>query len=79
MSQCEHLFVKGKLAVDFLGKVENAEDDWHLISGRTGCHLPLPHLNETTHGLRYRYYDDATLEAAAAIVGQDAETFGYSF
>jgi chondroitin 4-sulfotransferase 11 len=79
MSQCDHLLVEGKLAVDFLGKVETLEDDWHAVSGRVGCHLPLPRLNETTHGLRHGHYDDATLEAAAEIVRQDAETFGYKF
>jgi chondroitin 4-sulfotransferase 11 len=79
MAQVQHLVRGGKLAVDFLGRVENLEQDWKAISARIDCDIPLPHANASPRGHYRGYYDAATLAAATALVRGDAETFGYGF
>ncbi len=67
------------LAVDFLGKVENIERDWDLLTevlrdAFDWTLKPIGHLNSTPGEVEY---DEATRELAAKRYAADFDLFGY--
>jgi len=82
--QPQHLFVcdkKGNIMTDFIGKVENITDDFHLISKQLGREITLPFTNKTSNINDYKvaYRNKEMIEAVAKIYQKDIELFGYQF
>ncbi len=69
----------GQLLVDFVGRVENAKDDFAQICQTIGVHANLPHLKQSRRGDYRTYYTDRTAELIAACHAEDVERFGYTF
>jgi chondroitin 4-sulfotransferase 11 len=75
--QVDHLFYLGKPVVDFIGKLENIENDWHTIAMQIGAPLSLPRANKTDHPHWETYYTPAAKEAVAAEYRADFALLGY--
>ncbi len=71
---------KGRMLMDFIGKMENLQDDWKTVCDRIGIpHQELARKNasERTH---YRdYYDAESRQLVARHWAREIELFGYSF
>jgi hypothetical protein len=51
---------KGNIIVDYVGKVENIEDDFNNICENIGLQANLPHKNASSHKHYEHYYNDKT-------------------
>lgn len=73
---------QGEVAVDFIGKFENLENDWKIISEKINATDVLPHanLNTISKGKHYsEYYTDKTKEIIRNKFIVDIEKFEYDF
>ncbi|MEJ5347150.1 MAG: sulfotransferase family 2 domain-containing protein [Desulfosoma sp.] len=71
----------GSLIVDFVGRYERFEQDFHEACQRIGIQTPrLPHKRRAADRRDYRaYYTDETAELVARHFQKDIELFGYHF
>ena len=71
----------GKIIVDFVGRYENLEEDFHTACRRIGIPSPpLPHKRRAAGRKSYReYYTPETQALIAKHFEQDIEMFGYLF
>jgi hypothetical protein len=75
-----YLIVNGKIAVNFIGRLENAQADFDHVCDK--IRIPrqtLPRLNTTKHRPYWEYYDDESREIVADVFSEEIETFGYEF
>jgi len=71
---------KGKLLMDFVGKLENLQEDWQTVCERIGLpHEPLPRKNASQRGRMQDYYDDESRQLVARHWAREIEMFGYTF
>jgi len=73
--------LKGNIIVDFIGRYERLEDDFHEACARIGIKPPkLPRKRQAMDRTAYqKYYTDETAELIARHFRQDIEMFGYTF
>ena len=73
--------LKGNLIVDFVGRYERLEEDFHTACKRIGITGPaLPHKRKALKRHPYqRYYNAETAEMIAHHFKKDIELFGYRF
>lgn len=80
----------GKLAVDFIGRYENINEDFrtilnninaiHPLPEETGGNWDLPWVNSASRGHPYTwYYNDETVERVREHYKTDIEEFGYEY
>ncbi len=71
---------QGKLAMDYVGRNEQMQQDYDAICARLG--LPsatLDRVNASTHGPWRDYYDAELVALVAGLYQRDLDLFGYSF
>lgn len=69
---------KGMLAMDFVGKFENLENDFKFVCEKTGLSYEgLIKINDYAHPAYESYYDEDLLIKTEKIVKKDMEKFGY--
>jgi chondroitin 4-sulfotransferase 11 len=84
----QHIFVCGggsrkDILADYVGRFENLEEDFEIITKRIGIDAQLPHAANTSSIRGSRSYRDFYDEKLAEMVGEryreDIDLFGYSF
>lgn len=76
--QPQYLFLEDNL--DYIGKVENFNQDWcHICQKLDYNNLPPKKVNTTNHKHYTEYYDDTTKEIVAEKYARDIDLFGYKF
>jgi len=78
--QVDWISVNGKIAVDFIARLENIAEDFRQIRKKIG--LPpakMPWRNSKWHWHYSNYYDDAMREMVAQYYARDIEAFGYRY
>jgi hypothetical protein len=74
---CDH---EGKLLMDFVGKIENLEEDWQTVCTNIGIpHQELQRKNATQHSHYQDYYNDETRKLVGRHWSREIELFGYTF
>ena len=70
----------GRVAVDFVCRMETLDDDFETVCRQIGVATSLPHLNRATSRKPYRdMYDRASKELVSQRFARDIELFGYSY
>lgn len=76
--QPQHLFLDSNL--DYIGKVENFNQDWFNIFEKLNLNpIPPKKVNTTNHKHYTEYYDDESRDIVARKYAKDIEYFGYQF
>lgn len=71
---------KGRLLMDFVGKLENLQDDWKTVCEHIGLpYEALPRKNATQHRHFQDYYDEQSRQLVAKHWAREIEMFGYTF
>lgn len=69
-----------KIIVNFVGKLENIEDDWNYICQETGLiSVPLPHQNKSNRRKYQDYYNEETKDIIAKRFEWSINQFNYTF
>jgi len=72
--------VDGQLEADFIGKLENFQEDFDTICFAIGlAPQKLPHANKSNHQPYTKFYDDATRSIVREKFARDIEYFDYEF
>ena len=69
----------GCIITDFIGRFENIERDWAVITEKLGISDRLPHLYTTKREHYGRYYDDEMARKVADLYEEDIRYFNYKF
>jgi chondroitin 4-sulfotransferase 11 len=71
---------KGNVAVDFIGRFENLQEDYDTLCNKLGIkNLPLQHLNKSNRRDYRHAYSSADAEKIYKMYQRDIEYFGYEF
>jgi hypothetical protein len=70
---------QGKVAVDFIGRFENFEEDANMVLQRIGVDAKVPMLNTSKRSNYRDYYTPRTRDLVARRFARDIEMFGYEF
>lgn len=66
--------------VDFIGRVENIQDDYDIICNRLGKQqVKIPHINQSSHESYRDVYNEKTRKLVAQAYQEDIEYFKYTF
>jgi hypothetical protein len=66
--------------VNFIGKIENLEEDFQRICEKLNIQTKIPHSNKSTRKIDYReYYNEYTKNLIAENFKEDIELFDYEF
>jgi hypothetical protein len=70
----------GNCIVDFIGKLENLDQDFKKICNKIGIEAELPHKNKSKRKRDYRkYYTEETKKLVEKAFREDIELFYYEF
>ena len=83
MPQVDYLKIGGKLAVDYIARFEDLQNEWMRITEKIGHFVPLGNDMRSKHkrnGRQYsEFYDDETKAWIETLYAEDISTFGYTF
>lgn len=68
---------KNEIAVDFIGRFENLNEDFNAICSHLEIDFFLPKLNARKHGHFTEMYNESNWKYVADYYAEDFETFGY--
>ncbi len=72
--------LSNKIDIDFIGKVENLQDDFKLLCKQLNIkETSLPHVNKSKHEQYAKYYSKKTKDIVASIYKKDISLFSYGF
>lgn len=77
----QYLFIedlKGKCALDFIGRFERLQEDYAFVAQKLGVTNPLIHKNSSLHDDYKKYYNDQMLAVVNDIYKKDFEIFAYT-
>lgn len=78
--QIDRLTIDGEIAVDFVGRFENLQNDFVKICSVLGVKaVTLPHVFKTDHAGYTGYYDEETKRIVEQVYASDIAAFGYHF
>lgn len=81
--QVDYLKIGGKLAVDYIARFEDLQNEWMRITEKIGHFVPLGNDMRSKHkrnGRHYsEFYDDETKAWIETLYAEDISTFGYTF
>ncbi|HNQ03393.1 MAG TPA: sulfotransferase family 2 domain-containing protein [Thiobacillaceae bacterium] len=77
--QSYFLKTEGRLAVDFVGRFENINEDFARIARHLGVDAHLEHLNSSGRKDYHDYYDEECREIVGRVYREDIELFDYRF
>lgn len=64
---------------DVVIRIEDIDQQFHILQDMLGCHVPFPHINQSKHDDYQTYYNDNTKRIVAELFREDFEAFGYAF
>ena len=68
-----------QLAVDFLMRFENLQQDFSTVCEKTGIPAGLPHVNQSQRKSYQEYYSNKTRDLVYKLYRRDIELFGYEY
>jgi hypothetical protein len=79
--QHEFLFIKDKKEVDFIGRFENIDEDWKVVSSRIKNykHSCLKRTNRSSNPGYKSAYSDKSADIIYNVYKKDIELFKYRF
>lgn len=79
MPQYTFICYKNKIAVDFIGKLENFNLDFKYVLEKINIQTNCQHTNRSQHRNYTDYYTDLTTEIVREVYRKDIDLFGYDF
>jgi hypothetical protein len=81
MNQCDFVTDKnGKIAVDFIGRFENLQEDFDHVCKKIGVKTgQIPHQNKSLHNNYREYYNEETKAIVEKKFKKDLDLFEYKF
>ena len=71
---------EGELMVDFVGRIENIDEDFKTVCEKIGLEVELPTKNKSKRKSSYHeYYDEDTRNKIANAFEEDIQYFGFEF
>lgn len=77
--QINNIILNGKQYVDFIGRYENLNSAWNVITNKINFHHKLPHKNATIHKNYVQYYDKNTIKLVENLYLEEIEFLNYKF
>jgi hypothetical protein len=68
-----------KVPLDFIGFLENLDEDFAFISQRMGLTVALPKSNKSEHNNYQDYYSEESKEIVKSVYSRDIQMLGYNF
>lgn len=78
----QHYFIcddQGNIKMDFVGRMENIQEDFSYICQKINKQVKLPEVNKTRNDHYSNYYNDKTREIVSNVYAKDIEIFSYKF
>lgn len=69
----------GNIQCDFIGRFENINNDFNILSQMLNIKLELNHLNKFEHNHYRNYYNQTDIEKVSKLYQRDIEYFNYTF
>jgi len=75
--QAPYLFFDGKLAVNYVGRLESIEEDWLQLCEIVGEKFDIPHVNKNKYPEHTKYLTERAKKIVQKVYNDDFELLGY--